>query len=72
MPQYVDNQCVGANLWGNFEEWRLENQPGQISEQVREAFADPDLDLPRIESYLIKLASATEDFFSFLTEASRR
>jgi hypothetical protein len=34
--------------------------------------ADPDLDLSRMEAYLMKLSAATDDFFRFLTDASRR
>ena len=72
LPQFTENQLVGTKVWDSLEEWRLEHQPGQISDEIREILADPDMDLPRIEAYFKKLAVATEDFFSFLTATIRR
>jgi len=51
LPQFTENQCVGTKLWESFEEWWLEHQPGQISDEIREIFEDPEMDLPRIEAY---------------------
>jgi hypothetical protein len=31
----------------------------------------PDLDLPRLEAYVTKVAAAADDFFRFLTDVSR-
>jgi len=72
LPSMEQGKIVGRELWDAFEEWWLRRPDGKIAEAIAEELADPDLDLPRMEEYLTKLAAETDDFFHFLTEASRR
>lgn len=72
LPALVDEKILGQNLWGTFEEWWLGNPTGRISVEIAAGLSDPDLDLPRLEGYLKKFATAADDFFRFLTDASRQ
>ena len=67
-----DGRILGQDLWDAFEEWWLGKHSGQLSSAISAGLADPDLDLPRMEAYLTKLSAGTDDFFRFLTDASRR
>lgn len=71
LPALVDGKILGQNLWDTFEEWWLVSPTGLISAEIAAGLSDPDLDLPRLEGYLKKLATAADDFFRFLTDASR-
>lgn len=66
-----DGQLRGKTLWEAFVEWRVETGVDAISREIGTDLADPGLDLPLFESYLIKLESHTEDFFQYLTEVAR-
>ena len=70
LPSPSDGKIIGQDLWDNFEEWWLGKPGGRLSAEIAAEFADPDLDLPRMEAYLTKLSAATDDFFRFLTDAS--
>lgn len=72
LPALGEGQIIGQDLWDAFEEWWMGRPAGRISAAIAEEMADPDLDLPRMEAYLTKLSAATDDFFQYLTEASRR
>lgn len=72
LPSMDPGRIIGKELWDAFEEWWLATPAGQIADAIAEELADPDLDLPRMEAYLRKLAAGTDDFFQYLTEASRR
>jgi hypothetical protein len=72
LPPIEKVKILGRDLWDVFEEWSLERPGGKIAATIAEELADPDLDLPRMEEYLTKLTAETDDFFHFLTEASRR
>jgi len=72
LPEPAEGEVIGAALWAEFEGWWLGNPSGRISAEIAAGMADPDLDLPRLEDYLRKLSSATEDFFQYLTDASRQ
>ena len=71
LPTVEDGKVLGAALWDAFEEWCLVAPVGEISAEIASGFVDPDLDLPQIEAYLKKLSAAAEDFFGYLTDASR-
>jgi len=71
LPAIGDDKILGRNLWDSFEEWWLVNPSGCLSSEIASGLADPDLDLPRMEAYLMKLSAVTDDFFRFLTDASR-
>ena len=71
LPELVEGRILGTDLWDRFEEWRLESPSGRITAEIGTVIADPDLDLPRMDAYLTKLAAATDDFFRYLTEVSR-
>lgn len=66
-----DGKVLGTALWDVFEEWWLGAPAWKISAEIASGFPDKDLDLPQIEVYLKKLAAAPEDFFRYLTDASR-
>lgn len=72
LPGLNEGKILGQDLWDIFEEWWLSKPGCRISSEVASGLADPDLDLPRMDAYLTKLSAATDDFFRFLTEASRR
>jgi hypothetical protein len=61
---------LGKDLWDRFEEWWLGKPSGHLSAKIAAGLADPDLDLPRLEAYLTKLAAGVDDFFRFLTDVS--
>ena len=71
LPALNQGETLGKELWEAFEEWGLEKPDGRIASTIAEKWADPDLDLPRIEDYLNKLSTTIDDFFHFLTETSR-
>jgi hypothetical protein len=71
LPALVNEKILGQDLWDAFEGWWLGYPSGRLSGEIAAGFADPDLDLPRLEAYLIKLSVATDDFFRYLTDASR-
>ncbi len=71
LPESGDGEILGAFLWAAFEEWWLGKPAAGLSAAVLEGFPDPNLDLKRIEGYLTKLATDPEDFFRYLTDASR-
>lgn len=71
LPELIENRILGTDLWASFEEWRLASPSGRLTTDIGFAIADPDLDLPRMEAYLNKLAAAIDDFFRYLTEVSR-
>lgn len=71
LPALDQGKILGQDLWDAFEEWWLGKPSGRISAAIAGEMADPDLDLPRMEAYLTKLSAATDDFFRYLTEASR-
>jgi hypothetical protein len=72
LPAIQDGVILGENLWDSFEEWWLGNPSGRLSAEIAGGLADSNLDLPRLEAYLTKLATAADDFFRFLTDASRQ
>lgn len=72
LPEGNDGELLGIGIWDAFEEWWLGAPAGTISAQIASGFPDPDLDLPQMEAYFTKLAAAAEDFFRYLTDASRR
>ncbi|MES2995730.1 MAG: HipA family kinase [Verrucomicrobiota bacterium] len=72
LPKVADRPILGTDLWDAFEEWWLGKPAGRISETIGSDLEDQDLDLPRMEEYLTKLARAAEDFFRCVTEISRR
>lgn len=43
-----------------------------LAVKSRAGYGDRPLDLPQLVAYLKKLAASPEDFFGYLTEASRR
>lgn len=71
LPTLVNGKIHGQDLWDAFEEWWLGDPSGLLSAEISTGLTDPDLDLPRLEAYLKKLSAATDDFFRFLTDASR-
>lgn len=71
LPELTEGVILGPGLWDSFEEWWLGAPSGRLSAEIAAGMADPDLDLPRLEGYLTKLAGAAEDFFRYLTDASR-
>lgn len=71
LPDLPEEVVLGPGLWDAFEEWWLVCPSGRISADIAEGMTDPDLDLPRLEGYLTNLSAATEDFFRYLTDASR-
>ena len=72
LTELADGEVVGAAIWAEFEGWWHGSPSGSISADIAAGMLDPDLDLPRLEDYLRKLSSATEDFFQYLTDASRK
>lgn len=71
LPELKDGFILGQDLWESFEEWWVGGPSGEIAAGIGGELADPDLDLPRLEEYLTKLAVELDDFFRYLTEASR-
>jgi hypothetical protein len=71
LPALGCEVILGKELWDAFEEWWLGKPSGRLSAKIAAGLADPDLDLPRLEAYLTKLAAATDDFFRCLTDVSR-
>ena len=71
LPTYREGEILGQDLWDSFEEWWLGKPTGRLSAEIAAGIADPDLDLPRLEAYVTKLAAAADDFFRFLTNVSR-
>jgi hypothetical protein len=71
LPSADKRPIIGQELWDEFEEWCLNGASGLISQEIITEISDPDLDLPRIEAYLMKLAAAADDFFRLLTDQSR-
>jgi hypothetical protein len=71
LPNWKEGEIIAVPLWDSFNEWWIGYGNGQISEEIAVGFADPELDLPRLEEYLVKFSVATEDFFRYLTDASR-
>lgn len=63
---------LGKDIWDYFEEWWLGKPSGHLSAEIVSGLNDPDLDLPRLEAYLTKLADDADDFFRFLTDVSRQ
>lgn len=72
LPAPARGEVLGTGLWDRFEEWWLGSPSGRLSAEIAAGMADPDLDLPRMEAYFSKFAVAAEDFFHYLTDASRR
>jgi hypothetical protein len=66
-----DGELRGKSLWEAFVGWRVDTGADTISGEIGTGLADPGLDLPLFESYLIKLEAHTQDFFQYLTELSR-
>ena len=66
-----DGELRGKSLWEAFVEWRVETGADAISREIGTDLADPGLDLPRFESYLMKLEAHAEDFFRYVTELTR-
>lgn len=71
LPALVKGKILGQDLWDTFEGWWLGQPSGRLSAEISTGLTDQDLDLPRLEAYLKKLSAATDDFFGFLTDASR-
>jgi hypothetical protein len=71
LPELREELILGRDLWDTFEEWWHTSPSGQFSAAISAKLQDPDLDLPRLECYLRKLSAAADDFFPYLTEASR-
>ena len=71
LPALVEGKILGQDLWDTFEGWWLGHPTGRLSAEISTGLTDPDLDLPRLEAYLTKFSAATDDFFRFLTDASR-
>jgi hypothetical protein len=71
LPTISEGLVLGTDLWDTFEEWWLTDPCGQLFTATSDKIVDPDLDLPRIECYLRKLSADVDDFFPYLTEASR-
>jgi|AntRauTorckE6833_2_1112554.scaffolds.fasta_scaffold17536_3 hypothetical protein len=71
LPALTEGKIIGRDLWDFFEEWWMKDPSGQLSQVISAGMPDPDLDLPRLECYLRKLSAAADDFFPYLTEASR-
>ncbi len=71
LPAFGGEVILGKNLWDSFEEWWLGKSSGRLSAEIASGLADPDLDLPRLEAYLTKLAAGADDFFRFLSDVSR-
>jgi hypothetical protein len=71
LPGVHDKEILGLSLWDAFEAWCLGSPAAGLSAAIGEGLPDPDLDLQRIEEYLIKLSNDPEDFFRYLTDASR-
>ena len=71
LPERKDGEILGVALWDAFEAWCLGKPASGLSAAVSAGFPDPNLDLKRIEDYLRKLATDPEDFFRYLTAASR-
>ena len=72
LRQLADGDVLGVGLWDAFEEWWLDAPSGHLSAEIATAFADPDLDLQRLDAYIKKLSAGAEDFFRYLTDASRQ
>ncbi|MAS92882.1 MAG: hypothetical protein CMO55_06755 [Verrucomicrobiales bacterium] len=72
LPDLKDGIILGKFLWETFEEWKLEREKSEISDEITPFLADPKVDLPKIEAYIDRLAKDLEDFFRYLTEASRK
>jgi hypothetical protein len=71
LPGRNEKEILGLCLWDAFEAWWLSKPAAGLSAAVLEGFSDHNLDLKRIEAYLKKLATDPEDFFGYLTDASR-
>ncbi len=71
LPERKEGEILGVPLWDAFEAGCLGRPAAGISAAIVEEFPDPNLDLKRIEHYFTKLASDPEDFFRYLTDASR-
>jgi hypothetical protein len=71
LPAFGEGEILGKDLWDTFEEWWLGKPAGRLGTEIAAGMADPDLDLPRLEAYLTKVAAAADDFFRFLTDVSR-
>jgi hypothetical protein len=71
LPTLGEGRILGIALWDAFEEWWLGNPTGRLGAEIAADMADPDLDLPRLEAYVTKVAAAADDFFRFLTDVSR-
>jgi hypothetical protein len=71
LQEQKEGQILGVSLWDAFEAWCLGKPAAVLSAAIVEVFPDPNLDLKRIEDYFTKLASDPEDFFRYLTDASR-
>lgn len=72
LPDKKEDEILGFFLWGVFEDWCLGKSAPGLSAAIKEGFPDPNLDLKRIEAYLTKLSADPEDFFRYLTVASRQ
>ena len=71
LPERKEDEILGVPLWDAFEAWCLGRPAAGLSAAIAEEFPDPNLDLKRIEDYFTKFASDPEDFFRYLTDASR-
>ena len=71
LPEQKEGEILAVSLWDAFEGWCLGKPSAGLSAAITEGFPDPNLDLKQIEAYLTKLATDTEDFFRYLTDASR-
>ena len=67
----MKGKILGQDLWDTFKGWWLGQPSGRLSAEISTGLTDQDLDLPRLEAYLKELSAATDDFFGFLTDASR-
>jgi hypothetical protein len=71
LPERKEDEILGVPLWDAFEAWCLGQPAAGLSAAIADEFPDPNLDLKRIEDYFTKFASDPEDFFRYLTDASR-
>ncbi len=71
LPEWKEGEILGVSLWDAFETWCLGKPAAGLSTAIGEGFPDPNLDLKRIEDYVTKLSNDPEDFFRYLTDASR-